>query len=150
MCGPSTPKPNITRKVSSSIPSSRQSSSAEPAVSVVIGSNAPRALLACLSALEPQRNAAEVLVCEGEPSGDEVPVRFPWVTFMSTPGALVPELWRDGIDRSRGRVVALTISQMVPAEDWLASIERAHEQHDAVGGAIDPSDELGLVDWAEY
>lgn len=133
-----------------SIPSSRQSSSAEPAVSVVIGCNAPQALPACLAALEPQRDGAEVLVCEGEPSGDDVRRRFPWVTFASFPGALVPELWREGIDRSSGRVVALTISQMIPAEDWLASIERTHEEHDAVGGAIDPADGLRLVDWAEY
>ncbi len=136
--------------MSSSIPSSRSSSSAEPAVSVVIGSNAPGALPACLSALEPQRDGAQVLVCEGEPSGDELHTRFPWATFVSVPGALVPELWREGIDRSQGRVVALTISQMIPAEDWLASIVGTHEEHDAVGGAIDPGDGLRLVDWAEY
>jgi hypothetical protein len=108
-------------------------------------------LPACLSALAPQRNGAEVLVCEGEPSSDDLRDRFPWATFVSVPGALVPELWREGIDRSRGRVVALTISQMIPAEDWLASIERTHQDHDAVGGAIDPAAEgLRLVDWAEY
>jgi hypothetical protein len=124
--------------------------SPEPTVSVVIGSNAPGALDACLGALAPQRDSAEVIVCEGEPSDDAIRSRFPWATFVPAPGALVPELWREGIERSRGRIVALTIAQMIPAEDWLQTIERAHERHDAVGGAIDPADGLRLVDWAEY
>jgi hypothetical protein len=136
--------------VSSSNPSSQSSSSAEPTVSVVIGSNAPAALPSCLAALEPQRDGAEVLVCEGAPSGDDVRSRFPWATFISSPGALVPQLWRDGIELSRGRVVALTISQMVPAHNWLATVVHAQQEHDAVGGAIDPGEGLRLVDWAEY
>jgi hypothetical protein len=136
--------------VSSSIPSLRSSSSAEPTVSVVIGSNAPGALEACLTALEPQRDGAEVIVCEGEASDDVLRTRFPWATYVSAPGALVPELWGEGIDRSRGRIVALTISQMMPADNWLATAVRMHEEHDAVGGAIDPSTNLRIVDWAEY
>lgn len=91
-----------------------------------------------------------MLVYEGEPSGENVRRRFPWATFISSPGALVPQLWRDGIERSRGRVVALTISQMIPAEDWLEAVVRTHQEHDAVGGAIDPGDGLRVVDWAEY
>jgi hypothetical protein len=47
-------------------------------------------------------------------------------------------------------VVALTISQMVPAADWIEAIVAEHERHDAVGGAIDPGDGLRQVDWAEY
>jgi hypothetical protein len=136
--------------VSSSIPSSTSSSLPEPIVSVVIGSNAPQALRACLGALERQHDGAEVIVCEGEPSDATLRSRFPWATFVPAPGALVPELWREGIERSRGRIVALTIAQMVPAEDWLKTIVGAHERHDAVGGAIDPAEGLRLVDWAEY
>jgi hypothetical protein len=125
-------------------------SSAEPAVSVVIASKTPEALGGCLAALEPQRGGAEVLVCEGEPAGDDLQTRFPWATFVSSPGSLVPQLWREGIDRSHGRVVALTISQMVPAEDWVQTIVRTQQDYDAVGGAIDPGEDLRLVDWAEY
>jgi hypothetical protein len=136
--------------VNSSIPSSRSSSSPEPTVSVVIGSNAPAALPACLAALEPQRDGTEVLVCEGKPAAEDVRLRFPWATFVASPGSLVPQLWRDGIERSRGRIVALTISQMVPASDWLSTVIRMHQDHDAVGGAIDPGEDLRLVDWAEY
>lgn len=136
--------------MSSSIHSSKPSSSAEPAVSVIIGCTAPQALGACLAALEPQRDGAEIVVVESEPADDRLRKRFDWASFVSSPGALVPELWRDGIFRSRGRIVALTIGQMVPSEDWLASVLRTHEQYDAVGGAIDPGSGLRLVDWAEY
>jgi len=136
--------------VSSSTPSSASSSSAEPALSVVIGSNAPHALAACLEALEPQRDGCEVLVCEAKPSDTSIRERFPWASFVEAPGALVPELWGNGIERSRGRIIALTIAQMVPAADWLSTIVREHERHDAVGGAIDPGKDLRLVDWAEY
>jgi hypothetical protein len=62
----------------------------------------------------------------------------------------VPHLWRDGIRESRGRIVALTNSTMVPADDWLASIERQHRSHDVVAGAIEPWSRLRLSDWAEY
>ncbi|HZR95376.1 MAG TPA: hypothetical protein VFA56_06755, partial [Gaiellaceae bacterium] len=65
-------------------------------------------------------------------------------------GGLVPELWRDGIDASTGDIVALTISPMVPAPDWLAKIKEEHASHDVVGGAIDPGEGLSLADWAEY
>jgi hypothetical protein len=136
--------------VSSSIPSSTSSSSAEPTLSVVIGSNAPRALSACLEALEPQHDGTEVLVYEGLPSSAQVRERFPWARFVERPNALVPELWRDGIDDCTGEVVVLTISQMVPAEDWLDSIRTAQRQFDAIGGAIEPGNRLRLVDWAEY
>src|SRR6266542_4494899 len=41
-------------------------------------------------------------------------------------------------------------AQMIPAADWVDAIIREHEQHDAVGGAIDPGPQLRRVDWAEY
>ena len=62
----------------------------------------------------------------------------------------MPELWRDGIGRARGELVALTISPMVPAEDWLASLRASLDACDAVGGAIEPAAGLGLADLAEY
>ena len=135
------------------MPSSTSSSSADarPTVSVVIGSNAPpEALEACLAALEPQRDGVEVLVYEGRTSPPALRERFPWARFAERPGALVPELWRDGIDASAGDIVALTIAPMVPAPDWLLTIRDQHRRYDAVAGAIDPGQRLRLVDWAEY
>jgi hypothetical protein len=136
--------------VSSSIPSSALSSSAEPTVSVVIGSNAPQALEACLAALEPQRDGAEILVYEGEAAPRELQDRFPWARFVERRDALVPELWRDGINASTGEIVALTIAQMIPAENWLDSIRSGQAAFDVIGGAIEPGSDLRLVDWGEY
>ena len=131
--------------------SSISSSSAEPTVTVVIGSNAPpERLAACLEALEPQRDGVEVLVHEGEASPSELRQRFPWARFALAPGALVPHHWRDGIDAASCELVALTISQMIPAPDWIATIRRELADGDVVGGAIDPGAGLRIVDWAEY
>ena len=108
------------------------SSSADPvAVSVVIASNGtPGSVEACLAALESQAEG-RAIVCERD-------------------GALVPELWQDGIDAATGDVVCLTISVMRPAADWLATARRLAGQAGAVGGAIEPGEDLRLRDWAEY
>lgn len=127
------------------------SSSPEPDLTVVVASNgAAGAVAGCLAALEPQLDGAEVLVCEPSASEDAVRSAFAWATFHVSPGALVPELWRDGIERSRGSVVALTISPMRPAADWVATVRRLSADYDAVGGAIEPGAGLRLADWAEY
>ena len=86
---------------------------------------------ACLAALAGQVDEAEVIVQERT-------------------GALVPELWRDGIDAARGAIVALTISPMRPASDWVARIRERLAENEVVAGAIDPGDGLRIVDWAEY
>lgn len=123
----------------------------EPTVTVVVGSNAPPARLAdCLAALEPQRHGVEVLVYEGEASPAALRERFPWAQFETAPGRLVPEHWRDGIDAATGELVALTIAQMVPAPDWVATIRRLLATREAVAGAIEPGRRLRVVDWAEY
>jgi hypothetical protein len=131
--------------------SAEQPSPAGDEVSIVIGASASEASLeGCLAALESQHHRSQVIVVEAQRSSDWLRARFPWAEFHERPGALVPELWRDGIDKARGRIVALTISQMIPAVDWMDAIVREHETHDAVGGAIDPGHGLRLVDWAEY
>ena len=108
-------------------------------MTVVIGSNAPpESLAACLEALEPQRDGVEVLVQEGRPSPADLRDRFPWADFALAPDQLVPEHWRDGIDRASGEIVALTIAPMIPAPDWIATIRRLHADHEVVGGAIEP------------
>ena len=63
---------------------------------------------------------------------------------------LVPEQWRDGIDDAEGDVVCLTISVMRPADGWVDTARRLAADADAVGGAIEPGDDLRLRDWAEY
>ena len=131
--------------------SSISSSSAEASITVVIGSNAPPERLAsCLEALEPQRDGVEVRVHEGAESPPELRDRFPWASYTTSPGALVPYHWRDGIDAAHGEIVALTIAQMIPSPDWIGSIRHALESHDAAGGAIEPGSGLGAADWGEY
>jgi hypothetical protein len=131
--------------------SSSSSSPSDPNVTVVIASNAPpERLAACLEALEPQRDGVDVRVHESAPSPRALRERFPWASFTTTPGALVPHHWRDGIDEARGEIVALTISQMIPASDWIATIRRELASGDVVAGAIDPGAGLRVVDWAEY
>lgn len=123
----------------------------EPDLTIVIGATASETSLAgCLAALEPQLERTEVVVVGAVRSSEALRARFPWAEYHVSPGALVPVLWRDGIACARGRIVALTISQMTPAPDWVETIIRAHEDHDAVGGAIDPGAGLRAVDWAEY
>src|SRR5689334_18221500 len=101
------------------------SSSPEPTVSVVIGSAAAAgAVAACLAALEPQRDGVEVLVVSASSVDGALQQRFAWATFLARPGLLVPELWRDGIRAAKGQIVALTIAQMQPAENWIAAIVR--------------------------
>jgi hypothetical protein len=125
---------------------------ARPSMSVVVGSNgAPGSVERCLTSLEPQVGDAEVLVCEPAASPRAVRDRFPWATFLERPGAPVPLLWRDGIDASVGSVVALTISPMQPAADWVATLRsELADGPGVVAGAIDPGDDLGVADWAEY
>jgi hypothetical protein len=125
--------------------------STEPTLTVVIGSTAPPERLdACLNALAPQLDGVEVLVHEARASPASLRERYPWARFTTTEGALVPHLWRDGIDAARGESIALTIGPMRPAPDWIASIRAALVDHKAVGGAIEPASGLPLVDLAEF
>lgn len=92
---------------------------------------APGSVEACLAALAGQAEDAEVIV-------------------EDRPGALVPELWRDGIDASSGAIVALTISPMRPAPDWVERLRECLAEDEVVAGAIEPGKGLRVVDWAEY
>ncbi len=124
---------------------------ADLSLSIVVGSNgAPGSVEGCLAALAAQLDGAEVIVCEPAASGGDVQAAYPAAQFVERPGALVPELWRDGIDAASGDVVALTISPMRPAPDWVATIREHLAEDEVVAGAIDPGDDLRLVDWAEY
>ena len=124
---------------------------AEPDLSIVVGSNHPGAPVeGCLESLESQVDSAEVLVCEPEASPERVRRRFSWAQFHERRGALVPGRWRDGIERSRGAIAALTISPMRPAPDWVATIRDQLDRRDVVAGAIEPGPSLRISDWGEY
>lgn len=125
-------------------------STQQPALSVVVGCvGDATCAAACLEALAGQIDDTEVLVLAPCAVPSALQARFPQARFHERPGALVPELWRDGIDLARGRIVALTISPMVPAPDWVATALREAELHGVVAGAIDPLDGLPFGDLAE-
>ncbi len=122
-----------------------------PTLSIVVGSNgAPGSVERCLDALAPQAHDAEVIVCEPRSSGEDVRRRYPFARFLERPGALVPTLWRDGIDAASGEIVALTISPMRPAPDWAERLRAALAADEVVAGAIEPGEGLRASDWAEY
>ena len=119
-------------------------------MSVVVGCvGAPEDAARCLEALRPQLSDGELIVAAPAPAPPDLRRRFPDAVFCERAGALVPELWRDGIDRARGGVVALTISPMIPAPDWVATATSGARRHGVLAGAIDPADGIGLADLAE-
>ena len=127
-------------------------SSTDVTLSVVVGSNgAPGSIETFLETLGPQLDdEVEVLVCESAASPDEVRLRFPHVRFLERPGRPRARAVAGRHRRGRGEVVLLTISPMLPAPDWIATVRRLSPEADAVGGAIDPAAGLRVRDWAEY
>jgi hypothetical protein len=126
-------------------------SSAEPVVTVVVGSNgAQGSVERCLSALEGQLDGVQVIVCEPGATPDDVRARYPFATWHERPGALVPELWRDGIELATGELVGLTVSPMIPDPDWIVSLRASLQSSDAVGGAVEPGGDMRVADLAEY
>lgn len=121
-----------------------------PALSVVIADNGtPGSVDRCLEALQGQLDGVEVIVCE--PGNTGAPERAGAVSRrIEVPGALVPTLWREGIRAASAPSVALTISPMLPAGNWVERLRAARQHADAVGGAIEPAAGLGLVDRAEH
>ena len=126
------------------------SESGLPAVSVIVGCvGAPEGAAGCLESLRPQLANAEVIVAAPAPAAPELRRRFPEAVFLERRDALVPELWRDGIDRACGSVVALTISPMIPDADWVETARAGADRHGVLAGAIDPAAGIGLADLAE-
>ena len=121
---------------------------------VVAADEAGPGLRRCLDALRPQVNSPrmEVIVADGSASESGWRENVSWLrTLRLRPGSEVPQLWSAGIEAARGRIIALTIEQCVPARDWASSVLRAHSSECvAIGGAINASADLGLADWAIY
>lgn len=128
-------------------------------ISIVIGAqNACSTIKPCLKALfaQVQEQAAEVIVVDGSTDGtaDIVAQQFPHVKLMrSHDQQLVPQLWGLGIAQAQAPIVALTIAQCIPADDWVAHILKiaaSHPEVAGIGGAIYPPDNRSGCDWAVY
>ena len=73
------------------------------------------------------------------------------VVVEARPGALVPELWADGVRRARGELVGLLSGDALPDPDWVQrTVELHRDGTAAVGGPIEPGPGLGTGDWAVY
>ena len=128
-----------------------------PCLSVIVAcTHSHRDLESVLSSLRSQEGAdgLEIIVADG--SGDRAVghssnqnegmliLRFP----QGTP---LPALWGAGIQQSHGAIIAITDDCSIPDRQWAASILTAHKSSDlVVGGAVDPSPQRSLVDWAAY
>jgi hypothetical protein len=126
-----------------------------PELSVVVATvEASRSIDACLDSM---RNAladtdAELLVVDA--SGDSTAARVGKrgvAVLRCTPGTLTPELWAEGIRRSRGRVVALTTGHCTVAPGWAkALVEAVHGTVVGAAGSLGLAPSAGLIDWAVF
>ncbi|MGI9146843.1 MAG: glycosyltransferase [Chloroflexota bacterium] len=127
-------------------------------VSVVVASQSALAQVErCLAALEAQRQQGigQIILVGNtiEGIGEAVRESFPSVEIVDRPShVLVPELWAEGVGRSREAVIALTTADMLPDPGWVAAILRQYERASwaGVGGVILPSPGLGSLDAAVY
>lgn len=119
----------------------------DPALSIVVGTRrgfGPESR--CRRALEPQLGPEiEVIVVDDDEAGESPP----WARRLCRPGALVPELWAEGLAVATGRMVALLSGDVVPAANWVA-LAAAGPPEAAMGGVVEPGPAMGLVDWAIY
>ncbi len=123
---------------------------------VVAAQDAGPNLRNCIAALAPQLppGEMEIIVVDGSTAGSAraaVASTLPVTIVRGETRSNVPLLWTAGILSARGRIIALTIENCLPARDWATRMLAEHEGDWAgVGGAIEIYAEAGLVDWAVY
>ena len=146
------PGPRRDDEVAPNVVSNRP---AMPELSVVVASvEASQSIDACLDSM---RNAladtdAELLVVDA--SGDSTAARVEErgiALLRCAPGTLTPDLWAEGIRRSRGRVVALTTGHCIVAPGWgRALVEAIHGTVVGAAGSLGLAPGAGLIDWAVF
>lgn len=110
----------------------------------------------CLASLGRQNceTEAEVIVVDRCSNGTAAQIleRFPGVTLLKAPvGAGIPELRAIGIEKSHGRIVAITQDHCVLPDNWFHEILTAHKSdYAAIGGAVENSSIWSLTDWASF
>lgn len=125
-------------------------------VVVVAATDARGTVAACLDRLVAEvagRGAAVVVDASRDGTADLVASRSPDLRVLRrSPGRLVPELWRDGLDATTAPLVAFTTAQMVPRPGWLAALLATLEATGAaaVGGPIAPSATLDAIGRATF
>jgi len=97
------------------------------ACSIVIATrDAEENLPAILAVLGVEAGAnTEVLICTENPARlQEVPLAPGMRIVAGSPGAAIPELWRDGILAARGRNLGLLSAHCVPRHGWLTHLQQ--------------------------
>lgn len=129
----------------------------QPKLSVVLASqNACGSVSKCLNEIERQRNdeSIEVVVVDNSTDGTQeiIAENFPEIKLIKAPtGKFIPELWGIGINRSSGKIVAVSTTHFIPAKNWLVEILKLHQENYAgIGGAIENDESAGIVSWAVY
>ncbi|MGI9079028.1 MAG: glycosyltransferase family 2 protein [Gemmatimonadaceae bacterium] len=144
-------------KASNVIDSARSSTTAGPALSVVVVPfGGLENLDRCLSALEAQVNATatEIVVPwpESFHSQHAIAERFPDVLFVgpaTSDGH--PALRALGCRSATGQIIALTEAQCTPDVGWCAAILGAHSRlTGVVGGVVEKDDADSAAEWAVY
>jgi hypothetical protein len=125
--------------------------SAETELTIVIASASTEEHSSrCLQALAPQAaggNIQIVLVGEARTRVEASSMRLEMIEKTG----LVPQLWAEGVNRARGKVVGLLTTSVVPDADWVDLTIAAHaDGTHAVGGPIEPARRLRTIDWAVY
>src|SRR2546425_10259716 len=128
-----------------------------PEVSVVMAThNAAGTIGECLESLRKQtfRGEAEIIVadCSTDGTDELIRKRFPGakVLHVVRPRG-VPELIKEAMRHTEGRIVAVTEPRCSFPADWLEKLRRAHEsEYSVIGGAVENGRPDGLVSWACY
>lgn len=125
-----------------------------PQLSIVIAAwNDPASLAACLSSLEPQIDASiEVIAVCNYDCPRPMKRRFAFAQFRCEPdAAIVPELRRQGVLLSRGRIIGILEDHCTVDGRWCAEIIKAHElPYSIVGGSVENRPDQKALDWAVY
>jgi len=130
-----------------------------PALVVVAAQDVRTTIGLCLKAVAAQLGPGDaMLVVDASRDGTAAAVRrdFPVIRLISgAPGALIPQLWRDGLAATTDgpwELVVLTTAHCVPDDGWLVGLRTAVSMPGtaAAGGPIEPGPEMGVCDWAVY
>jgi len=133
--------------------------SEQPRLSVVVACTGTpsgfRSRLGSLAAACEDLNV-EIIVVDGSPDGgvasslDGTSGRTV-VARLAHPRALVPHLWAAGVDRCRGRIIALTTGEMRVGPSWARTlIEEIEAGAAAAGGPIRLASRSGPSGWAIF
>jgi len=130
----------------------------DPKLSVIVVClNHPRVRVRCLEALTAQTKSSDVEILAvgrrlGDPDNSRLRERFSKVHWIDAPKEdTVPLMRTRGIAASCGAIIALLEDDCVVTDGWCQGVIAAHRtEHVAIGGAIEPSADYKLIDWAIY